>query len=488
MTNVIGTQRKTDWRRGMAQALAVGMNTALLCSCGPAVEFEDSEEGYGIGAVDQAIINGTGSAGLADGRFISILRDSGFACSGSLIRPNLALTAAHCFQDSNQNFLAANRFSVRSQDGATVSALVTYLVSSVDVAIAELSTPIGFGAGGALLFPGFAQISAKNPPNIVSEGQTLFWAARGANTLTQTQCLNFSPGGGSGTLRQHSTVAQTHADPDKFLYTASSNRGAWRGDSGSSYHRINDIGTTWEIIDVLRGTGPNWSCIPLGTQWGADRWETFNANQWFAWARNVETTKATSFLHDFSSNQLVWYSILDEAGSSGGASTWAWSSGWGGVVTQSSNTHKFVDGVLDGTKMMWGWDAAGDVEVSVSILSTDNDAGGIVFHMHNATRYYMFTVDEERRLARLVRREGSTMHQLASATISSSFKWSDGHTLKVKVIGPTMRTYLDGVQIHSKNDWSDMHDGHSGVVLGGLGGGGTVTIVDNFRVQHSDTW
>lgn len=166
----------------------------------------------------------------------------------------------------------------------------------------------------------------------------------------------------------------------------------------------------------------------------------------------------------FAANDLSAWTIVDE-GSTSGPSVWAIDAG-----TLAQTSELFSPPIDRDTLDKPGALAlAGDVTwdnyiFTARVISTDDDAVGIVFRHVDATHFYRFSMDSQRGYRRLVKNVGGTFTLL----------WEDGtsyepgreYTLTFALQGTTLRGYVDDVPMFIVED-ADMRAGRIGLYTWG---------------------
>lgn len=113
---------------------AVALGSALL-ACAPGADADDAEP---LGDTTSAIVGGAASPAAQDA--IVLIADRGaFACTGTLIAPNLVLTARHCVTTIDE----------RSECGTVLS---TTPATRLTVSTGVTATPASFVARGTVLY------------------------------------------------------------------------------------------------------------------------------------------------------------------------------------------------------------------------------------------------------------------------------------------------------------------------------------------------
>lgn len=114
-------------RMTTAACLATLLAVAAGCSSGVPGENEGASPREAVGRASSPIVNGTASTADQDAVVLIVLHDSGGqikgTCSGTLVAPNLVLTARHCVSDTDEGALCT-KAGVPLQQGAARGDLV----------------------------------------------------------------------------------------------------------------------------------------------------------------------------------------------------------------------------------------------------------------------------------------------------------------------------------------------------------------------------
>ena len=128
--------------------------------------------------------------------------------------------------------------------------------------------------------------------------------------------------------------------------------------------------------------------------------------------------------------------------------------GWG-AVRQTSNIWGGVDDATSvprpGTMLVGGDAAWTDYRYTVQLRSGDDDPIGVVFRYRDATNYYRFSMDRERRYRRLVRVAGGVAALLAADDFVF-FSTDQDYVITVEAIGESLRVYQDFALVFDARD------------------------------------
>jgi hypothetical protein len=161
------------------------------------------------------------------------------------------------------------------------------------------------------------------------------------------------------------------------------------------------------------------------------------------------------FRDKFHTNDLSEWTILNQ-GTMGGAGVWTTAAG---VLRQSKNTHSApIDRAAiekPGTQAIAGDAAWTDYVVSVQLRSTDDDAIGVLFRYQDASNFYRFSMDRERRYRRLVRAVAGVFTTLWQDDVQ--FEVGRQQHLLIAVVGTRIDIWLDGIPLLTVDDPSITH-------------------------------
>jgi hypothetical protein len=153
---------------------------------------------------------------------------------------------------------------------------------------------------------------------------------------------------------------------------------------------------------------------------------------------------------DFSDGNYTGWTLVDQ-GTLAGPMAWSAASG---AMIQSSNVHSSisVDPIAKlGTYAYWqtgtGWT---DYTASVTIMSTDNDAIGIMFRYQDENNYYRFIWDKERNSRQLVKCKDGQFSILAEDFVP--YVTGKSYQVKISAQGSLLNVSIDGSPVFSVND------------------------------------
>lgn len=178
---------------------------------------------------------------------------------------------------------------------------------------------------------------------------------------------------------------------------------------------------------------------------------------------DVTVTPLTSVLlaDSFSSGMSSRWQVEDE-GTTSAPSAW---SGSNGVLLQTSNiwggSLSETELPKPGTYVHAGSDRWTDYDFKVRMLSSDNDAIGVMFRYQGRDDYYRFSMDSERGYRRLVKNRGGQFTVLAESPVGyTPGQW---YWVEVKAHGPVIYVYLNGTLILSATDTEPLTSGGIGL-------------------------
>ncbi len=169
--------------------------------------------------------------------------------------------------------------------------------------------------------------------------------------------------------------------------------------------------------------------------------------------------EARALLRDrFAEGDRSAFTIVD-AGTTSAPS--AWSVTADGELRQASNIHELPDDrdtlPKRGTMAVAGDPAWRDVVLRVRLRALDDDAIGVAFRHQDASHYYRFSMDRQRRYRRLVKNVGGTFTSLWED--DGDYETGRAYELVIVARGPELRGYLDGVPLFSVRD-GDLEQGN----------------------------
>jgi hypothetical protein len=151
----------------------------------------------------------------------------------------------------------------------------------------------------------------------------------------------------------------------------------------------------------------------------------------------------------FTDGNLSEWHIVDEPLFSTQSSDWQVE---GGQLRQTSNIHGFIGGNVNppGTYAVTGEDWS-DYRLSTRLQSGDDGDIGILFRYRDDDTFYIFTMGNERKYRRLVRRTNGNA-QLLWSDEESGYKSDRIYDVTIECVGDTLRGYIDGTQLFEVTD------------------------------------
>jgi hypothetical protein len=415
-----------------------------------------------VGQVEEEVINGRETWDSLHERYImqptvQIRTSNGGVCTGTALRNNIVLTARHCAADgtvdgplatpstisvaSSQTVPTAN---CNSANCRTVSAIET-VATTQDVALLILSGSInvnGTTGGFGMKIEPFAPEFHENLALVVS-GYGRNTAAGGSGTLRQGTVDVFSTNGAwDSPWVNTGRVLETVAIPA----LSAGGQLMWSGDSGGPYWNslvIDPANTNITQVPMLlavhsRRGGSGDGTIAHGTIASAFR----------NWVNNEIFERTTNISNSLTSSSFLSSLELREpvAGSSGPTN---WLINANGLSEASNFNTPYPNAV--GTMRVHRTGVFENFDMRVDVSGTDNDSAGMIFWYVDDSNYLRFSVDEERRFARIIRMNPRGPVTLAENT-NFSVDYDAGVQLRVVTSGSDIRAFVNGTQVLTARD------------------------------------
>lgn len=165
-------------------------------------------------------------------------------------------------------------------------------------------------------------------------------------------------------------------------------------------------------------------------------------------ALDVESLDRQSLLWQPTFAALTELTIKDAPGAIQGPSNW---SVQGGKLVQTSNIQVVAAGSYEpATHAVGGDERWRDVEISVRLRSTDDDAIGVLFRYVDEQNYYRFSMDSQRAYRRLIRKVNGVVTLLWQDAVA--YTVGKTYDLTIRAIGADLRGFLDGAQLFALSD------------------------------------
>lgn len=401
---------------------------------------------------NEALVNSEGAANLGN-QAVSLTN----GCSGTLLRNDVVLTAAHCVNSNGPN--AVNPIDVNGNVVAGTAIAVAQKIeagkcrdynglcppgrdgdSKVDVAMVKLSSPMTVVGDSVNFVRGLFTGSSDD-----LVGNSMFCQGRGGTVCGDGRASN---------TNRWAKFNVTSVTENRMHFEAVNGQAVvTNGDSGGGCYTV--ISSPVSPQNQISAVISNFTC-PSGTDEADSRAEPIEVIR--PWVRMMLAQWATNRNYKFSSaTELNGFQIVDASPSSGGPSDWKITNGAlrqnkdikGGTGTPTNaGTHA----LLKGNAMTNGC-------VETKVTSSDNDKAGIVFRYFNENFFYRFFAYEPNNVV-LTRVVNGVESSVASG--QKTFDWANGVKLKICMKNDELRGYLDGVQVLNVED-SAFGDGRVGL-------------------------
>jgi len=185
-------------------------------------------------------------------------------------------------------------------------------------------------------------------------------------------------------------------------------------------------------------------------------------------------------LKDFSDHSMAGWTIVDE-GNVNGPSSWSASSGY---MLQSSNiyTEPKTDPNMHGTFALWDAGMAWtDYQMTLTMLSEDDDAMGIMFRYQDANNYYRFAWLNENHNQGVGRRQLIKMHNGTFTVLAQNdtpYTKNTSYTVKIQASESNLKVFINSTQVLEANDSSFAYGSVAFFCWGNVG-----THFDNIDVE-----
>ena len=379
-----------------------------------------------------------------------------FNCSSTLLRNDMILTSAHCFQTDNpppncgagcpppdvlpENMTAVQHPTLQcANDVLRTGAVFGYQQhSSLDVAVMNLASPFtvnGSTLGHSVPLWGGLEANLDTHVGLYTHNQRGYGYNNCANSDTEREWTTTTP-----------DFTNSAGDFRWMGYNVQNNQIADNVDSGSSYRWVAAAFPNFWDRPVLAVT--TWETGFIGcptTSWGL---KVTRFRDWVhAWLSGYDTT----ITETYSTNVIGSYTLYDAPGATGGPSIWSIS---GGELIQTQNVAN------GGTYAIDNRIAVSNAQVRSRIFSADNDSAGVVARWRNSCYHYLFYLDDQNNRAKIVRTYNCV--QTVLKDVPFSFNWNNsgnGHDLTFWLFGKRLKGLVDGIERISVDDTVDATGG-----------------------------
>jgi hypothetical protein len=385
------------------------------------------------------------------------------------VRISSAIRSPGWIATTHSNIHSPETFiSVGGPESSGGSSSCTYSLSATQVSVgssASSGNTVGVTAGSGCAWTATSNtawigitggISGSGNGTVTYSVQANTATASRQGTLTVAgQTFTVTQAGASGGTSCSFTLSPTQAD-----YGAAATTGAVNVTAGAGCNWTAVSNVTWiSITSGASGSGNgsmNYSvqansatASRQGTLTIAD--QTFTVTQQ-GFSGTGSTNAGVLFSDDFASTLSSVWTVVDE-GTVDRPSRWRVNAG---VLEQTSNIFD-GDGARNslpklGTYLLTGdpnWTAYG---VRVRMLSTDNDAMGVMFGYRDSGNYYRFSMDQTRAYRRLVKFVNGRATLLAEDGVA--FEQNRWYDVEVSFAGGAIEVRLDGQVLLQANDSS----------------------------------
>lgn len=386
----------------------------------------------------EAVVNAEGTDNLASQ---AVGLEGG--CSGTLLRNNIVLTAAHCVNTGSPSKIypiEAGTGKVFTSSGIAVQDKAEPGIcsdwpgmcpaardqgSKIDVAMVRMVSPMTVAGDSVNFVRGLFTRSTDDLFDAI-----MFCQGRG-----DTVCN----GGNATTINRWSRFLVTGVTENRMSFEGYNRQTVLtNGDSGGGCYTV--------ITNALAPQNQISAVVSTFTCPRETRSEPLEIIR--PWVRMMLATWTPNKSYSFSStSQLADFQIVDASPSTGGPSDWKIT---GGALRQSKDikggagtpTQAGTHALLKGNAMTNGC-------VETKVTSNDDDKAGLVFRYFDEKYYYRFYAYEPNNvvISKVVDGVESTV-----ASGQKSFNWADGVKLKICMTNDELRGSLNGTEVVSVSD------------------------------------
>ncbi len=395
------------------------------------------------GTRSQDLVNADGVGNLAAH---AVALNSG-GCSGTLLRNNVVLTAAHCVQPSNPPtvFPISQAGAVQFNAGVQASQVAEVRLcqdvpglcpssrnqsAQVDVALLLLSAPIPIGGD----MEAFRGLYTGSGDDLI--GTILFCQGRGGTVCGNNQTSN---------TNRWARFRVKGQSVNRMRFEGISGPGTVVSDGDSGGGCYTPISITEAPGNQISAVITNYTC-PSGSTPGKSRSEPIEIIR--PWVRATLGQWAADQIWNFSSaSELNDFEVFDAVPSSGGPSDWSITAH---VLRQTKNIKGTGSApAASGSNIIARGQVMANGCVRTKVTSSDDDKAGIIFRYYNEDYYYRFYLYEPSnvRLTKVVDGVESTL-----ARANYNFDWSNGVEMKICGKDGSLRAYVDNNRVLTKQD------------------------------------